>query len=112
MCSGLYCRPCLETHFDEGKYNTCPLHDTAVLFAIPRKPRFVPGARITTNTLDQIPNSGEAQIFVGELWRSLQDLYQNERIYDSDIEDHINKALILTAERCDYSRGPSIKKEH
>jgi hypothetical protein len=115
VCSGLYCRPCLEIHFDNGNCNTCPLHKTTALFEVPpppRKPVFVSGARVTTYTLDQIKDRDEATEFLTQLWLGTKSFCDDEHIFESDIEYHIMKTSDLMNVRWGYETNVTVKKEH
>ena len=109
-CHGIYCEDCLLRHLKDN--NTCPIHEDAVLFELPRQPEFVSGERRAADTLDQVTDSVEAFKFVDKLWNVTEHLYDNEQIFDSDIREKINETLMFIGECYNHKYGLLIKDEH
>ncbi|KAF1831041.1 hypothetical protein BDW02DRAFT_607394 [Decorospora gaudefroyi] len=103
---------------DQANSHMCPLC-REVLFVRPKKPNFQPsGVRGHDNGtiwIHGLCTHDRAKAFVRSMWTVLwglfQDDYQQNGIFDSDIEEHINRALNdLTDES--YHSGLHILSEH
>ncbi|KAI4693949.1 uncharacterized protein J4E84_002527 [Alternaria hordeiaustralica] len=83
-----------------------------VLFHMAPKPVFVSGERKAIDTLDQIHDEHAAADFVFNLMFATKALYENESIFESDIDEKINEALSLSAKNNNYKHGLLIKAAH
>jgi len=109
-CQGVYCSDCLAEHLEDN--NTCPIHQDVVLFHMAPKPVFVSGERKVIDTLDQVDDKHRAVDFVLDLLFATKALYENESIFESDIDEKINEALLHSAKRHNCKHGLLIKAVH